>query len=283
MKKIFNVILWTLFSCSVLMLLAFVNTERNEVKCSSVNINILPFDQFFIETNDIHRIIKNTNDEFKGRFISSLNFEEVEKLLEANPYISNAEVYSNITGQISVDIKQTQPILRIFDRHGTSFYMNKDGSVFPLSNKYTSRVLVVTGNIPSLLHEYGINMIEFNKMITNVNNHNSVNNERTMLINTFKQLHMLATFINEDKFWKAQIEHVYVTNDKEFELIPRVGNHRIVLGNVEDIEEKFNKLMFFYKDAVNVVDCNEYRTINLKFKDQIICTKNLMNYSALGK
>jgi cell division protein FtsQ len=64
---------------------------------------------------------------------------------------------------------------------------------------------------------------------------------------------------------------VYV--DKDLELIPRVGNHTIILGNVSDLQEKFNKLMIFYKEAMPKVGWNKYKTLNLKYKNQIVCKK----------
>ncbi|MEP7169164.1 MAG: cell division protein FtsQ, partial [Bacteroidota bacterium] len=79
--------------------------------------------------------------------------------------------------------------------------------------------------------------------------------------------------IANDAFWNAQVEQIYVTEQSEIELIPRVGNHRIILGDASQLDEKFNKLMIFYKQGLNNTGWNNYNTINLKFTNQVVCTK----------
>jgi len=86
-------------------------------------------------------------------------------------------------------------------------------------------------------------------------------------------LFRLVQFINGSKFWKAQIEQIYINQKKEIELVPRVGNHTIILGSVDDLREKFENLEAFYEQGLSKYGWNKYKTINLKFKNQIVCTK----------
>ncbi|MCC6689974.1 MAG: hypothetical protein IT235_00435, partial [Bacteroidia bacterium] len=84
----------------------------------------------------------------------------------------------------------------------------------------------------------------------------------------------LAKYITADEFWKAQIEQVYVNADNELELIPRVGNQRIILGDITEMDQKFKKLLIFYRQGLNPTGWwNKYSVINLKFKNQIVCTR----------
>lgn len=252
MKKILHITLWVFIGSIIVVLLSFVNGERKNLKCKSVAINITPINQFFVESNDIKRIIPDEQHLLKEKPFSMLNLAYLEGLLAHNPYIEKAEVYVSINGKLNIDINQVMPILRIIDKSYHSYYINEKGSVLPLSSKYTSRVLVATGNIP-----------------TRTVNANESSQE------LFSQLYFLAFFINNNEFWKAQIEHINVNVDAEFELIPRVGNHRILLGRTENLEEKFTKLMAFYKNSLKKVDWNQYSTINLKYKDQIVCSRHL--------
>jgi cell division protein FtsQ len=87
------------------------------------------------------------------------------------------------------------------------------------------------------------------------------------------ELHKIATYVDKDAFWKAQIEQIFVTAESEFVLIPKVGEHTIVFGTGDDIEIKFEKLMLFYKEGLSRVGWDKYSTINLKYKNQIVCTK----------
>jgi cell division protein FtsQ len=87
------------------------------------------------------------------------------------------------------------------------------------------------------------------------------------------ELYQLAQYIEDHEFWKAQVQQIYVNNNYDFELIPRVGSHVIVFGDISNCEEKFNNLESLYINGLNAVGWNKYETINLKYKGQVICTK----------
>ena len=88
-----------------------------------------------------------------------------------------------------------------------------------------------------------------------------------------EQVYELAKFIVADTFWNAQAEQIYVNENQELELIPRIGNHRIVIGDAENLAEKFNRLMIFYTQGLNKTGWNNYSVINLKYRNQVVCTK----------
>jgi cell division protein FtsQ len=90
---------------------------------------------------------------------------------------------------------------------------------------------------------------------------------------TIYDVYTLARFISGDSFWKAQIEQIYVNNQFEIELIPRVGSHIIEIGTAENIEEKFENLKLLYLEGFNKIGWNQYERINLKYKNQVVCTK----------
>lgn len=88
-----------------------------------------------------------------------------------------------------------------------------------------------------------------------------------------KDLYKFGLFLQNDKFWDAQIEQINVTPEKEVELVPRVGEHIVFLGKIDNFEEKLAKLKLFYEKALNQVGWNKYSRISLEFNNQIICTK----------
>ena len=87
------------------------------------------------------------------------------------------------------------------------------------------------------------------------------------------KLYELGKFIQNDPFWKAQVEQINVTTKQEFEIVPRVGDHILFLGKGGDYQEKFRKLRIFYNEALNQVGWNKYERISIEFNNQIICTK----------
>jgi cell division protein FtsQ len=48
----------------------------------------------------------------------------------------------------------------------------------------------------------------------------------------------------------------------------------VVFGSIENYEEKFRNLEAFYKKGLPVSGWNLYKEINLKYKNQIVCTKS---------
>jgi cell division protein FtsQ len=79
--------------------------------------------------------------------------------------------------------------------------------------------------------------------------------------------------IEDDSFWSAQIDQIHVDGNSEINLIPRVGNHLVHLGTIENVEDKLRNLGAFYEKVLPEVGWNKYRIINLEYKDQIVCKK----------
>jgi cell division protein FtsQ len=86
-----------------------------------------------------------------------------------------------------------------------------------------------------------------------------------------KQLYQIATYVDKQIFWKAQIEQIFVTRDNEFILTPKIGNHQILFGDANDLEIKFEKLFAFYKEGLSRVGWNKYKTIDVRFDKQVVC------------
>ena len=86
-------------------------------------------------------------------------------------------------------------------------------------------------------------------------------------------LYPFACFLRENAFWQAQVEQIYVDDRQNVELIPRVGDHRILLGELTAYEEKLDNLRCLYEQALSECGWNKYHTINLKYKDQVVCTR----------
>jgi cell division protein FtsQ len=129
------------------------------------------------------------------------------------------------------------------------------------SGNFTSHVIIANGNIHTNFPITNkINVLELEKKSGGKNK-------------LFADLYRLGTYITKDKFWNAQIQQIYVNSSGDFELIPRIGSHEIVFGDFTDCDIKFRNLMSLYKNGLPVMGWNTYKTINLKFKGQVVCTK----------
>lgn len=242
---------------------SLVRSRQKDVSCKSVNISIDESEgNFFVEQNDIMNVIHDKWGALIGKRLDAINMNVLETMIQNNPFILRAEVFSTIDGEINIDIKQREPVLRIINSENQSFYIDKKGMFMPLSDKFASYVPVASGNIPDRYFAGSI--------IKNPNeNQDTAYNETLM-----EQLFEVAMFTRSDELWGAQFVQYYVNEEGDIELIPRVGNHRIILGDTRDMKEKFDKLLLFYQKGLYETDWNKYNTINLKFADQVVCTKN---------
>ena len=264
LKKILFVSLWVCLIIGLFALMSFVNNKQSLLVCKSLEVKINQNDDvYFLDKMAVEKLIKDRGDSIVGQTRYSLNVPELERALDSHEDIAKAQASMTIDGEVRVIVKQRKPILRIFNSTGDSYYIDEAGKLMPLSEKYTARVLVANGNIKeSYSANYMYSIADIGR--------DSIKKAKSSL----DELFAMATYINKDEFWKSQVQQIFVNNEKEMELIPLVGNHKIIFGDTALMDEKFKKLMTFYKQGLNTTGYwDKYSAINLKFKNQIVCTK----------
>ena len=187
---------------------------------------------------DLQVVVKDSLDK---HFVSESDLvDRIETELLKNEMIAQVEAYKTPSGIIKLEVMQKMPILRIMGVRG-SYYVDNLGTTMPISRRYAAHVPIVSGYV-----------------------------EKELAVT---DLYKFALFLQENEFWNDQIEQIYVYPDNDIELIPRVGNHRIMLGTLDEFEEKLANLKLFYEQAIPKVGWEKYSMINLKYKNQIVCTK----------
>ncbi len=260
MNKTIHIVLWVGFFLGTVILLAFSKSKQSNKECNSLIIDIdTETGMHFITEEDIIIHLRRNNNNPVGMKMGEIDILDLEKSIRKIPEIKSAEVFKKMNGEIGIKIHQRVPVVRVFNQSGRNFYIDEDGFQMPVSEKFSPRVLVFTGNINDPATDCSARELDLDPVL----------DKMYMADEIFK----LAKFINDDDFWKAQIQQVNVNHAGEFELIPTVGNHRVMFGTLENMEGKFKKLFVFYKEGLNNTDWEKYDTINVKFKHQIICTK----------
>lgn len=258
-----NSIYWGLGLLVLAIVLGFVQSEQRKMTCKGISIDIdhnYSGNQFISE-DGIRELIRDLGYH-DSSLLSDIDIQQLEARLNNNPSILRAEAYLSIPGKLMVDIDQRKPVIRVFSQDGSSYYIDEGGWLMPLSGAYTSRILVANGFI---MAPYGPS--------SQVNLSLPVENDSVEVNNLLRDLYQVAMAVQNDPFWEAQINQVYHNDNGDLELIPRVGNHRIVIGDAENLDEKLHKLMIFYKKGLSKTGWNEYSVINLKFHNQVVCTK----------
>lgn len=263
-KKIAFITLWSVLIISLLVSMGFVNKEQDSLLCKSLDIKVNQDDDlYFLDKMDIAQLIYKRGDSIIGQPKSTVNVPAIKHALSSHPDIANALVFITIDGRLKVEVKQRKPLIRIFNVNGDSYYLDDEGKLMPLSEKYTAKVLVANGNIPE---NYATN---YKQSI------DDISKDKEKIKNTMlDELYAMAGYINADEFWKSQVQQIYINNDNDMEIVPMVGNQKIIFGDTAAMDEKFKKLLIFYQQGLNTTGWWEkYSTINLKFKNQIVCTK----------
>jgi cell division protein FtsQ len=261
-NNIRHILIWSFIAIYLVLTLSFTTKQRTKNVCTEIKIAIKDSNiNRFIERKDVIQWLEKNEVKVLGYPVFNINTNLIEKIVTESPPIKKVEAYNKINGVLAIDIIQRRPLLRVIDEIGRSFYVDEDAKIMTLSSKFTSHVLVAHGNINTLY---------------------PVRNDISVLLDTLDksgrnivlELFYMATYINNDDFLKSQIEQIYVSADKEYEMIPRVGRHVIYFGNKENYEYKFKKLKAIYLYGFNNIGWNQYKSVSLKYSNQVICTKH---------
>ncbi len=218
------------------------NHPKEGVVCAGVNLVVEDSMQTgFINESDVRGILTRAKVYPEGKMLEEVNLRQLEEVLTKNPYIEKALCYQTADNRIHVEVTPLHPALYIMSATGEKpYYMDGYGRAMPAQG-YTADVAVVTG---AVTQKYAR-----------------------------KNLASLGRFIQQDDFWDKQIQQIHVLENGEVELIPRVGNHTILLGAPQGFRDKLKRMELFYAQGFPKVGWNKYSTINLKYADQVICTR----------
>lgn len=259
-KKIINITFWGLIIISIPILLSFVSAEHQKTICTQINIEINRENgMYFLDNTDIIDYLKSKNIYPVNKNLAEIKCSDIEKEISALAEVKKVNAFKTIDGKIGIYIEQRTPLVRIINYNGNSFYIDTEGKYMPLSLRYSPRVLVANGYINDPPGDINIEQIEKDSSLSK-------------LLKSDDIWHM-AKYINQHDFWNAQIQQLHIAKNGDIELIPVVGNHTIIFGNAQKIENKFEKLWLFYSEGLKNKNWNIYKTINLKYKNQIVCTK----------
>ena len=238
-----------LFALIIIMVLSlvFVTRERKKVKCVGFNV-FYNTDAHFVSEAEVGRAVNRVLPGLKGCKLENIKTHRLEVELEKNPWVENAEVFKGYQygdslfyhGTLKIHLVQRIPIMRVVQGR-SCFYIDAKGNKMPYSSNGTINVPVVTGRIT-----------------------------REVIDSTLLEF---VDFINDDPFWKAQIQQIHVSSDGELMLVPRVGNHKILFGEATDIEKKFRNLKAVYEKGFSHGGWTNYKYVALKYNNLVVCTR----------
>ncbi len=261
MKRILNIALKFILVTGIMLLFVFANNKQEQVICPEfvVELNYGSGDAL-VSRYYIRQLVTESKIRVKGQPLGSIPLDKIHKVIAASPFVKDVNVSMDVNGLVRANVNQREPIVRIIDENGKHFYLDRDGYRIPLSHEYPARVVVANGKINS--DRKSSNSKLKTEQVTYKN-----------LSPDLQKVYKTASYLQRDEFLKALAEQIYLDHFGEIELIPKIGDYTILVGDTTLFSEKFEKLKAFYSVGNSKLLSAEYKTVNLKYRDQIVCKK----------
>ena len=252
-RKILTIFFWIGFISLWVVLTAFVNNTHHKIVYNSLEIKFTKDNEHqLIKKSDVVEIIKDLGLVQGVTLNKEINTREVEKKLNSHFALENAEVYFLNTGELNINLNKRTPIARLIANDPSdNAYIDEHGLLMRTSDYYVAKLPLFSGEFKW----------SDSNLVSNVNG------------SLLSKIYNMSRIINNDPFLKSQIVQIHINNNGYFELIPRIGNHKILFGPSDNMEKKFKKIKLFYTAGPSPKELNLYDTLNVMFNDQIVCSK----------
>jgi len=223
----------------VIFLFSFASNRNLGRKLSKSTIVFVGDNAPFVDQETVNKLLIENKKDAQSVGKDKLDLNKLEKALNAQQMIEKSDVFVSIDGVLKAVVKQKTPIARIFDQD-KSFYIDYEGNKMPLSTNFTARVPLVSGGI------------------------NKKNSE---------DLAELFRLIHNDAFLKKNIIGVQIMPNGSLKMFNRNFDYQIDFGGTVRMNAKFNNYKAFYQKAVLDSSLYKYKIIDLRFSQQVVCTK----------
>jgi cell division protein FtsQ len=250
-RRILVAFTWCLLGAATLVLLGAAVRNKTEKLCKGYEIDINSSDKglWFVDKKDVVNIITaNGESNIRGKKTTEFNLRALETNLEKSSWIEDAQLFFDNNSVLQVKIREREPVARIFTTNGSSFYIDTAATRLPLSEKTITKLPVFTG-----FPVTGKKIAKKDSALA-------------------RDVIALSLFISKNAFWQAQVAQVEI-KDKNFEIVPLIGDQVIEFGTAENHEEKFNRLLLFYRQVLSKVGMNKYSALRLQFDNQVVAVK----------
>jgi cell division protein FtsQ len=262
-KKALILISWIMLLSGVFFLLGFSALSQDKMPCTGFDISIdYQGGDHLITTKMIRSRVNESSGNPLKQSLSQINTEKISKLLSDIPYIAKADVFLTIEGRLVARLVQRKPMMRIINRFGQQYYADADGALMPANFAYPARVIIVNGNIT----------FPYSSKIRLTDTRAEKSDTLQSRLNLYKAFRVVKKAV-ADSFLTAQVSQLYLNSENEIEITPAFGDHLIMFGDTTNTIAKFEKLKAFYIQGISRTGWETYRVINLKYENQIICTK----------
>lgn len=222
----------------VLFLYAFSSFKNNSRPIENVSVQFTGQNNVFITTEMVNKLLILSQEKPYFLHKDDIDLRELEFLLESNNMIKSAQVYLTVNGVVMAKVEQKSPIARV--ENDEVFYIDDEGFRMPLSTEHSARVPLV----------YGV-----------------VEDE------DLQRVYKLALAAFNDSFLKIYLTEIHQNKNKQISLKLRLLDFEVLVGNIDNLEQKLKNLKAFYQKAKKDNMLDVYKSVNLQFDNQVVCTK----------
>ena len=218
-------------------------TDRHEDTrlCRGVDLHItdsLHFD--LIDEEMVLAVLQEHSIDPVGLPLEEIDPERIEATLLMHPLVGKVQCYKTGGDMLRINLSSKVPLVRVINNRGQDFYVDSRGEILT-QRSLAVQLPVATGYI-----------------------------DRQFAAG---ELLEVVRVIDQSEFWKAQVEQINVTKDGQIELVPRVGDHLLILGTADNVEAKLDRLLNFYEKGLDNVGWNKYRSVSVAYENQVVCKK----------
>ena len=203
-----------------------------------------------LTASDVDSLILSSFPTLLKTDIKRVDKKAIRKMLMNHPYVADADVSMSTGGKLQVEVTQRIPLVRVFYQDN-EFYISEQGTIMPLCANHFCDVMVANSQQPT------------------ANSQQPIANSQQPIAS----LWCLARFIHDNPIYDGVFDQLTIDAKGDLVLTPKLGNTTVVVGDTTHLAEKFENLWAFYDQGVKKMGWDTYKTINLKYNNQLVCTK----------
>ena len=242
LKKILSILSVVVLAGYLVYSLAAMTDRHEDTRlCRGVDLHItdsLHFD--LIDEEMVLAVLQEHSIDPVGLPLEEIDPERIEATLLMHPLVGKVQCYKTGGDMLRINLSSKVPLVRVINNRGQDFYVDSRGEILT-QRSLAVQLPVATGYI-----------------------------DRQFAAG---ELLEVVRVIDQSEFWKAQVEQINVTKDGQIELVPRVGDHLLILGTADNVEAKLDRLLNFYEKGLDNVGWNKYRSVSVAYENQVVCKK----------
>ena len=223
----------------MIFLYSFSSKRNSERKINKIDIKFDSNENMFLTHEMVNNLLIQNLGGTSTIQKDKLDLNTLETVLDDHEMIEKAQVFSTIDGLLNTRITQKTPIVRVITDN-ESYYLDSKGDKMSLSDNFSARVPLVTGEI-------------------------SEENCRPYLF--------LFNQIKKDDFLSKNITGAQIMPSGSVILTNRSYDYKIVFGKPINVEDKLKIYKAFFQHAIKDTLIKNYKEVNVMFTQQVVCKK----------